>query len=173
MDVMNYPLMPRGVAVWLVEHTSLSFEQIAEFCGLHRLEIQALADMESSQQVLGMDPILQGELTLEEINRCEQNPQEKLMLSKPTEHLTSKKKRSKYTPLSKRGDRPDAIAWILKYYPDASEKVICKLLGTTLSTVKAVKEKTHWNMINIKPRDPAHIGLCSQEDLDRFVQKHS
>ncbi len=165
---MTYPLMPRGVAVWLVENTMLTFDQIAEFCGIHRLEIQAIAD--SEQRMCSVDPIVQGELTLEEIRRCEADITQKLTL-KIKDQFLKKKKGSKYVPCSKRSDRPDGISWVLKYYPDAPENAISKLLGTTPTTIKAIKAKTHWNMANIRPKDPVHLGLCSQEEFDLFVKK--
>ncbi len=159
--------MPRGVAVWLIDNTALTFNQIAEFCGLHRLELQAIADAE--QRICSVDPVAQGELTLEEIKRCETDPDTTLILVQ-NEEIIQKKRSSKYVPRSKRGDRPDAIAWILKYYPSVSDDEICKLLGTTKSTISSIKEKRHWNMKNITPKDPVHLGLCTQENFNLFIK---
>lgn len=167
---MSLPLMPKATAVWLVENTSLSFEQISAFCGLHALEIQAIADGEASFNMVGFDPITSGQLTPEEIKRCEDDMTARLRL-KPA--LTAEdvlgKKKGRYTPVSKRQDRPDGIAWLLKFYPEISEGRICSLLGTTRSMIRSVKSKTHWNSANIKPRNPVQLGLCSQVELDQAV----
>lgn len=169
---MASPLMPKATAVWLIENTALSFEQIAAFCGLHSLEVQAIADGDVSTGMVGLDPIASSQLSLEEIHRCENDPTARLSLIPPVSADTILgKKRSRYTPVSKRQDRPDAIAWLVKYYPDMTDSQICRLLGTTKPMIKAVKTKTHWNSINIKPRSPVHLGLCSQVELDKAIEK--
>lgn len=167
---MAIPLMPKATAVWLVENTSLTFGQVAEFCGLHILEVQAIADGEAAIGMIGFNPITSGQLTLEEINRCEANPQQALILTIPiTAESILGKKTSRYTPVSKRQDRPDAIAWLLKYYPALSEAQICRLLGTTKNMINAVRHKTHWNSTNIKPRNPVQLGLCTQKEFDKAI----
>jgi len=169
---MGAPLMPKATAVWLIDNTKLTFQQIAEFCHLHLLEVQAIADGEAAIGMVGYNPIDSGQLTLAEIQRCEPDPQTRLVLTPPVtpESLLGKKSR-RYTPVAKRQDKPDAIAWILKYYPDVSEAQICRLLSTTPSLIKAVRQRTHWNAANIKPRNPVQIGLCSQTDLDQVLQE--
>ncbi len=171
---MASPLMPKATAVWLIENTALSFEQIAAFCGLHSLEVQAIADGDVSISMVGLDPISSSQLSLEEINRCENDTSARLVLIPPVNADTILgKKRSRYTPVSKRQDRPDAIAWLVKYYPDMTDGQICRLLGTTKPMIKAVKTKTHWNSANIKPRSPVHLGLCVQVELDKTIEKCS
>jgi hypothetical protein len=168
---MTLPLMPKATAVWLVENTSLTFEQIANFCGLHPLEVKGIADGEVAVGIVGLDPVAQGQLTAEELARCEADPSAQLtLLSSPVPQPKARTKGARYTPVSKRGDRPDAIAWILKYHPEISDAQIQKLLGTTKATIAAVRDRTHWNAPNIKPRDPVSLGICSQLDLDRIVQ---
>lgn len=167
---MAVPLMPKATAVWLVENTTLTFEQIAEFCGLHILEIQAIADGEAAVGMIGFNPVTSGQLTTEEIKRCESDSALSLNLTPPlTASSVLGKKTSRYTPVSKRQDRPDGIAWLLKYYPSISETQICKLLGTTKNMISAVRNKTHWNSTNIKPRNPVQLGLCSQIELDKII----
>lgn len=165
---MALPLMPKATAVWLVENTTLNFEQIAEFCGMHELEIQAVADGEVAMGIVGLDPIANGQLTREEIERCEkdQNARLHLLLS---ELAREKPKGARYTPVSKRQDRPDAIAWLLKHHPELSDGQLCKLIGTTKNTIQAVREKSHWNTPNIKPRNPVTLGLCTEADLEKAV----
>lgn len=164
------PLMPKATAVWLIENTALTFDQIAEFCGLHPLEIKAIADGESAVGMLGLDPISSGQLTAAEIQRCEANPKDKLHLTPPvTAESILGKKGGRYTPVSKRQDRPDAIAWLLKFHPELTDLQICRLLGTTKNMIKAVRTRTHWNTANIKPRNPVQVGLCGQIELDRAV----
>ncbi|MGB0681945.1 MAG: DUF1013 domain-containing protein [Magnetovibrionaceae bacterium] len=167
---MSKPLMPKATAVWLVENTGLSFIQIAEFCGLHELEIQAIADGEVAVGMQGLDPIVAGELTKEELARCEADPSAKLEAAKRmVEMPQQKKKGARYTPVSKRQDRPDAIAWLLKNYPELSDAQLSKLIGTTKPTINAVRDKTHWNAQNIKPQNPAGLGLCSEADLEKAI----
>jgi uncharacterized protein len=167
---MALPLMPKATAVWLVENTALSFEQIAELCGLHSLEIQAIADGEVASGIVGLDPVANGQLSRAEIQRCEADPDARLKLivtDYPQPH--AKPKGARYTPVSKRQDRPDAIAWILKHHPELTDSQICKLIGTTKPTIQSVREKTHWNAANIKPRNPVTLGLCSEPDLEKAV----
>lgn len=167
---MTAPLMPKATAVWLIENTSLTFQQIAAFCQLHSLEVQAIADGETAVGMAGFDPIASGQLTLEEIQRCEADAQGILFLSPPmTPESVLKKKSSRYTPVAKRQDKPDAIAWVLKYYPEMNDGQICQLLSTTRNLIKTVRQKTHWNAANIKPRNPVQIGLCNQADLDTAI----
>lgn len=168
----DIPLMPKATAIWLIENTKLTFKQIADFCGLHLLEVQAIADGTSSVNMIGYDPISSGQLTLEEIKRCEENPLESLRLKPPIIFKnTLTKKKIRYTPMSKRQDKPDAIAWLIKNYPNLEDSQICILLGTTRNLIKAVRQKTHWNTQNIKPRSPVQLGLCSQSDLETLLIK--
>jgi hypothetical protein len=167
---MATPLMPKATALWLVENTSLTFEQISAFCGLHILEVQAIADGEVGQNLIPFDPIINNQLTLEEIHRCEQDPTAHLALQIPPEVLFEKKsKGARYTPLSRRGNRPSAIAWILKNYPEVKDLDICKLLGTTKNTIESIRTRTHRNSQTIKPNNPVTLGLCTQEELDRII----
>jgi hypothetical protein len=167
---MAMPLMPKATAVWLIENTGLTFEQIGEFCGLHPLEVQAMADGESAMGMVGFNPITSGQLSDEEIKRCEGDASAHLHLSPPvTADSLLNKKKSRYMPVSKRQDRPDAIAWFLKYYPDITDAQICRFLGTTKPTINAIRKRTHWNSSNIKPKNPVQLGLCSQTELDHLV----
>ncbi len=167
---MNGPLMPKATAVWLVENTALSFEQIADFCGLHALEVQAIADEEVAIGMQGRDPVSAGDLTMEEIERCSHDASARLRLSQRDIPLpSSRSKGARYTPVSKRQDRPDAIAWLLKHYPELADAQIAKLVGTTKPTIDKVRDRTHWNTQNIKPRNPVSLGLCSEADLGREV----
>ena len=169
---MALPLMPKATAVWLVENTVLTFDQIAEFCGMHPLEVQAIADDEVAIGVLGLDPIANGQLTIEEIERCATDAKQRLKMAKPTLPLPqSKPKGARYTPVSKRQDRPDAIAWLLKNYPELSDAQISRLIGTTKPTINAIRDKTHWNTPNIKPQNPVNLGLCSGEVLEKVVAR--
>ena len=170
---MDRPLMPKATAVWLVENTSLTFEQIAEFCGLHALEIKGIADGEVAAGIRGLDPVGAGMLTREEIRRCEQDPKARLKIAKSVaaDVKPPKRREPRYTPLSKRQDRPDAIAWLLRHHPELGEQQICKLLGTTKATVQAVRDRTHWKSQEIRPRDPVLLGLCSQLELDDTVMR--
>ena len=169
---MAYPIMPKATAVWLVENTALTFSQIGEFCGLHELEVQAIADEDVAIGMQGMDPIASGELTSEEIERCSADPNASLKTAKPTiPQPRAKQKGARYTPLSKRQDRPDAIAWLLKNYPELSDAQISRLIGTTKPTINAIRDKSHWNTPNIKPQNPVNLGLCSGEDLEKVVAR--
>jgi uncharacterized protein len=169
---MPAPLMPKATAVWLVENTSLTFEQIADFCGLHQLEIQAIADGEVASQMQGLDPVANGQTTAEEIARCQADPEARLALSRhamPTQVV--KHKSPRYTPIAKRQDKPDAIAFLLRSHPELSDAQITKLIGTTKPTIAAVRDRTHWNSANIKPRHPVALGLCTLEELDDAVHR--
>jgi hypothetical protein len=167
---MALPLMPKATAVWLVENTALSFEQIADFCGLHPLEIQAIADGEVASGIVGLDPVANGQLTRGELDRCEADPDARLkLIITDYPQPRAKPKGARYTPVSKRQDRPDAIAWILKHHPELSDPQICKLIGTTKPTIQSVREKTHWNAANIKPRNPVTLGLCTEPELEKVV----
>jgi hypothetical protein len=166
------PLMPKATAVWLVENTALTFDQIAEFCGLHPLEVKGIADGEVAQGIVGLDPVARGQLTQEEIERCEADPRAHLSLA--PQNIPLPKARSKgprYTPVSRRQDRPDAIAWLVRNHPELSDAQICKLIGTTKPTIQSVRDRTHWNSANIKPNDPVTLGLCTQIELDEAVEK--
>jgi hypothetical protein len=164
---MTQPLMPKATAVWLIEKTSLTFEQVADFVGMHPLEVQAIADGEVAQGIIGYDPVQNGQLTRDEIARCEADPSLRLHLVATALPLPkSRGKGAKYTPVSKRNDRPDAIAWMLRHHPQLSDVTVSKLLGTTKETIAKVRDKSHWNSPNIKPRDPVILGLCSQSDLN-------
>lgn len=167
---MVLPLMPKATAVWLVENTALTFEQIAEFCGMHALEVQGIADGEVAQGIMGVDPVGGAQLTQEEIRRCEADPKSRLALAGTArQYVQSRPKGARYTPMARRQDKPDAIAWLLKNFPVLTDAQIVKLIGTTKSTIKAVREKTHWNSANIKPRDPVLLGLCTQTHLDSIA----
>lgn len=167
---MTRPLMPKATAVWLVENTALTFDQIAAFCGLHILEVQAIADEEVAIGMQGLDPIRGGELTQEEITRCEEDPAGRLEMTKAAvDHAKQQKKKSRYTPVSKRQDRPDAIAWVLKNYPELSDAQIGKLVGTTKPTINAVRDRTHWNAANITAQNPVSLGLCSSAELEKAI----
>jgi hypothetical protein len=167
---MSLPLMPKATAVWLVENTALSFEQIAAFCGMHPLEVQGIADGEVSGGIRGLDPVAGGQLAQDEIERCEKDADARLeMLSTAKQYISSKTKGSRYTPVARRQDKPDAIAWLVKNYPHMTDAQVAKLVGTTKNTIQAVRGKTHWNSGNIKPRDPVLLGLCSQTHLDAAV----
>ncbi|WP_411036250.1 DUF1013 domain-containing protein [Shinella sp. BYT-45] len=167
-------LMPKATAVWLVDNTALSFDQIATFCKLHPLEVKAIADGESAQGIKGLDPIATGQLSREEIARAEANPNHKLKLSEPKVRVPeSKRKGPRYTPVSKRQDRPNAILWLVRNHPELKDAQISRLVGTTKSTIEQIRERTHWNSANLTPMDPVTLGLCSQIDLDLEVERAS
>ncbi|MCG8594468.1 MAG: DUF1013 domain-containing protein [Kiloniellales bacterium] len=169
---MSKPLMPKATAVWLVENTALSFDQIAAFCGLHPLEVQGIADGEIATGMQGLDPIANGQLTKEEIARCQSDPTARMRLAK--QDLPQPAKRTKgprYTPVAKRQDKPNGVAWLLRNYPEVSDAQISKLIGTTKNTIQSVRERTHWNMANIQPRDPVLLGLCGQSELNAVIEK--
>jgi hypothetical protein len=162
--------MPHATASWLVDNTSLTFEQIAEFCGLHILEVQAMADDLASSKYTGRDPVRSGELTMAEIEKGQANPAYRLRMFKAPVTV-SRTKGPRYTPVSKRQDKPDGIAWILRNHPEISDAQIGKLIGTTRSTIAAIRDRTHWNIANIQPKDPVALGLCSQRELDAIVAR--
>jgi uncharacterized protein len=166
---MNLPLMPKATAVWLIEKTALTFTQIADFCGMHPLEVQAIADGEVAQGIVGYDPVANGQLTMAEIARCEADQEARLKLLPSTLPAPKRLRGSRYTPVAKRNDRPDAIAFLLRNYPQLLEAQVAKLLGTTKETIQKVRDRSHWNSPNIKPRDPVILGLCSQTDLNAAV----
>jgi hypothetical protein len=167
-------LMPKATAVWLVDNTSLSFEQIAEFCHLHPLEVKSIADGEVAAGIKGLDPVLTGQLTREEIVRAEKDPGHSLKMAQSKVHLPEVKRKTKgprYTPLSRRQDRPNAILWLLRNHPELKDAQISRLVGTTKSTIEAVRDRTHWNSPSLQPLDPVTLGLCSQIDLDMEVAR--
>ncbi len=169
---MALPLMPKATAVWLEESTTLTFDQIAEFCGLHPLEVQGIADGEVATGMLGLDPVARHQLTREEIERCEKDPTVHLKLAE--QDLPKPMKRTsgpRYTPVAKRQDKPDGIAWLARHHPELKDSQIARLIGTTKTTIQAVRERTHWNSPNIRPRDPVLLGLCNQADLNQAVEK--
>ncbi|MBD8556744.1 DUF1013 domain-containing protein [Rhizobium sp. CFBP 8762] len=167
-------LMPKATAVWLVDNTALSFDQIAQFCKLHPLEVKAIADGESSQGIKGLDPISTGQLSRDEIERAEKNPDHKLKLSDPKVRVPeSKRKGPRYTPVSRRQDRPNAILWIVRNHPELKDAQISRLVGTTKSTIEQIRDRSHWNSANLTPMDPVTLGLCTQIDLDLEVERAS
>lgn len=169
---MALPLMPTATAVWLTENTALTFEQIADFCGMHALEVQGIADGEVAAGMRGVDPLANNQLTREEIERCENDPKARLELAGTArQYINKKQKGARYTPVSRRQDKPDAIAWLLKNFPTITDTQIVKLIGTTKNTITAIRDKSHRNMTSIKPRDPVLLGLCSQTHLDQLVSK--
>ena len=169
---MEYPLMRKATAVWLLDNTTLTFRQIATFCGLHELEVSGIADGEVAGGIRGIDPIINSQLTAEEILKCEANEELDLKLYKNPAAVGEKKSRGpKYTPLSKRQDKPAAIAWLVKFHPEVSDGQISKLIGTTKNTIKAIRERTHWNINNLTPADPVILGLCKQIELQKVLDK--
>lgn len=170
------PLMPKAKAVWLVENTSLTFLQIAEFCDLHPSEVQAIANEESDASISGLSPIISGDLTKEEIELCQKEPNRRLsFLSKAEQFLQENKnkkiKKGKYIPVARRRDKPDAVAWLIKNCPEMPDVQIAKLIGTTKSTIESIRSKEYWNIAQLKPRDPVLLGLCNQGDLDNAMTK--
>lgn len=168
-DPQQLPIMPKGTAIWLIENTALTFEQIADFCGLHVLEVQAFADDQVSTGMIGVDPINLGQLTTEEIERCQKDPTARLILKKSDVPVVRNTSKRKYTPLLKRRDRPDAIAWLIKYYPDMTDRKICQLVSSTKDTVLSIRDKTYAKMTDLRPRDPVLLGFCSQIELDKAI----
>jgi hypothetical protein len=166
------PLMPKSTAVWLVDNTSLTFEQIADFCRLHPLEVKAIADGESAQGIKGLDPIANGQLTRDELEKAQKNPAHRLKMAESKVHVpVAKRKGPRYTPVSKRQDRPNAIRWLIRNHPELKDSQIIRLVGTTKTTIEAIREGTHWNAANLTPMDPVTLGLCTQIALDMEVQK--
>jgi hypothetical protein len=169
---MSLPLMPKATAVWLVENTSLTFDQIAEFCGMHPLEVQGIADGEVAIGIVGMDPVANGQLTREEIARVEADKSARLKMietSLPVPVVHGKGAR--YTPVSKRQDRPNAIAWLVRHHPELTDAQVSRLVGTTKSTIEKIRDRSHWDMANIKPQNPVSLGLCTQQDLEDAIDK--
>ena len=167
----DLPLMPKATAVWLVDNTTLTFRQIADFVGMHELEVSGIADGEVAVGIKGFDPILNNQLTADEIKRCEKDPLGRLKLLRRQVAPEQKKKAPRYTPLSKRQDRPAAIAWLVRYHPELADSQISKLIGTTKPTIESIRNRSHWNYSNIQPVDPVALGLCKQGDLDSAVKK--
>lgn len=167
---MAHPLMPHATASWLVDNTGLTFEQISEFCGLHILEVQAMADDLASTKYTGRDPVQAGEVTMEEIEKAQADSEYSMVITKGPEqkHRT---KGPRYTPVSKRQDKPDGIAWLLRNHAEISDAQVGKLIGTTRNTINAIRDRSHWNIANIQPKDPVTLGLCSQRELDAVVAK--
>ncbi|MEJ0063535.1 MAG: cell cycle transcriptional regulator TrcR [Alphaproteobacteria bacterium] len=169
---MAHPLMPKATAVWLVENTKLTFDQIADFCGMHKLEIQAVADGEVATGMIGMSPIVSGQLSLEEIARCEADPRTKLkMLRSDLPQPVARSKGPRYTPVTKRADKPDGVAFLVKNHPELLDAQIARLIGTTKDTIEKIRSRAHWNSANIKPRDPVLLGLTKRSDLDAALRK--
>jgi uncharacterized protein len=166
-------LMPKATAVWLVDNTSLSFEQIAAFCGLHPLEVQGVADGDVAGGIMGVNPVQNGQLTREEIEKAEADPAYRMKVSDPKVRVaaTTKRKGPRYTPISRRNERPNAIRWLLRNHPELKDAQIMRLVGTTKSTIDSVRDNSHWNSSNIQPMDPVTLGLCSQIDLDLEVKR--
>ncbi len=167
---MAQPLMPHATASWLVENTSLTFEQIAEFCGLHILEVQAIADDTAATKLTGRDPLRAGELTHEEIEKGQADPEYKLLMHKEPDPVR-RTRGPRYTPVSKRQDKPDGINWIIRNHPEVTDGQISRLIGTTRTTIAAIRDRSHWNIANIQPKDPVTVGLTTQRELDAAVIK--
>ncbi|HSQ43355.1 MAG TPA: cell cycle transcriptional regulator TrcR, partial [Ginsengibacter sp.] len=169
------PLMPKATAVWLLDNTALSFDQIAEFCKLHPLEVKAIADGDAAQGIKGLDPIVTGQLTREQITEAEANHDLRLKLTEPKVAVPNPerggKKGPRYTPVSRRQDRPNAILWLVRNHPELKDSAIMRLVGTTKSTISAIRDRTHWNAAALAPMDPVTLGLCSQTDLDFEVNR--
>jgi len=169
---MTLPLMPQATAVWLIENTALSFQQVGDFCGLHVLEVQGIADEEAAYSIKAKNPITSGELTTDNIKECEKDNTKPLVLAKVSTTISSKKKKApRYTPLSRRQDRPNAIAWIIKFHPEMSDGQISRLIGTTKFTITQIRERSHWNISNVSPKDPVMLGLCKQNELAGAITK--
>jgi uncharacterized protein len=169
---MRAPLMPKATAVWLVENTALTFDQIADFCGLHPLEVQAIADGEVANQMQGLDPVANGQTTADELERCAKDPNARLtLLESAIPPQVHKHKGPRYTPIAKRQDKPDAIFYLLRNHPELSDAQICRLIGTTKPTINAVRDRTHWNSPNIRARHPVGLELCTLDELDQAIIK--
>jgi uncharacterized protein len=167
---MAQPLMPHATAAWLVDNTALAFPQIAEFCGIHILEVQAMADDMTGSKYTGRDPVRAGELAMDEIEKGQVDADYVLVMSKGPDQVR-RTKGPRYTPVSKRQDKPDGVAWVLRNHPEISDGQLCKLIGTTRNTIAAIRDRTHWNIGEIQPKDPVTLGLCSQRELDAIVNK--
>jgi hypothetical protein len=169
---MNKPIMAKATAVWLVDNTTLTFKQVGDFCDLHELEVQGIADGDVAVGVKGFDPIANKQLTQAEIDASEKDATRKLtLLHNPASDGEEKRRGPRYTPLSKRQDRPASILWLVKFHPELTDAQVSKLIGTTKPTIQAIRERTHWNIQNIQPIDPVALGLCKQTELDTAVQK--
>lgn len=170
---MSNVLMPKATAVWLIEQTSLAFDQIADFCGLHPLEVQGIANEDVAKGIRGVDPIAGAFLSREEIDRAEKDPKYRMkpMAPKRIDIPEVKKKGARYTPIARRSDRPDAILWFLRNHPEVPDSKVVKLIGTTKATIEQVRQRTHWNANNLKPVDPVSLGLCTQIELDQVVSE--
>ncbi len=169
---MPRPLMSKATAVWLIENTVLTFDQIADFCGLHALEVQSIADDEIAIGMVGYDPVANSQLTREEIERCSADSDARLKMAEYNmPRPTPRTKGPRYTPVARRQDKPDAIAWLVRNFPDLPDSQISKLIGTTKPTISSIRERSHWNMSNIKAQDPARLGLCSRFELDAALEK--
>ena len=173
MSTAQHPLMPKATAVWLVDNTSLSFEQIAEFCGMHMLEVKGIADGDVAAGIRGKNPVSAGELTREEISKAEKDPEYRLKVATSKVQIPEikQKKRPRYTPVSRRQDRPNAVLWLLRNHSELKDSQIMGLVGTTKPTIQQIRDRTHWNSANLVPQDPVTLGLCSQVDLDAEVAK--
>ena len=171
--MQELPLMRKATAVWLVENTALTFKQIADFCGLHELEIQGIADGDVASGIIGQNPIVSGQLTKEEITKCEADQEASLVISRSSarEVKVKGKKAGKYTPIARRQDKPDGIAYLLKYYPEITNRQVKKLIGTTDKMIDSIRTRSHWNMKNIKPRDLVLLGLCSQSQFNDIIEQ--
>ncbi len=171
---MRKPLMPKATASWLIDNTALSFKQISDFVGLHILEVQAIADGEVSSGILARNPLETGDLTDEEIKKCEKNDKLGLKIKNSDIPMPqTKTKGAKYTPLSKRADKPNGIYWLIKNYPDLPDSKICKIIGTTKKTVQSIRDRTYWNIQGLRAQNPQELGLCSREELSKIILKHT
>ncbi len=169
---MVLPLMPKATAVWLIDNTKLSFDQIGEFCGMHALEVQGIADGEVAVGIIGKSPIDSGQVTADDIAACEKDPKARLLLAGDArKYMSPRVKGSRYTPVARRQDKPNAVAWLLKTHPELTDAQVVRLIGTTKNTIEAIRNKTHWNSQNIKAKDPVMLGLCTQIDLETAIQK--
>lgn len=170
---MKLPLMPKATAIWLVDNTSLSFKQIGDFCGMHELEIKGIADGEVGVGIKGLNPIANNQLTKEEIEKCsnDTNASLEIIVNEISTKTEQSNKKKKYTPLSKRQDRPDAVYWLIRNHPELKDSQVARLVGSTKSTIDAIKNRTHWNMTHIRPQDPVGLGLCKQIELDEALAK--
>ncbi|WP_374764051.1 cell cycle transcriptional regulator TrcR [Yunchengibacter salinarum] len=168
---MTQPLMPLATAVWLVDNTALTFKQIADFCELHELEVQGIADGTIATNMVGQDPTTTNQLTWDEINRCQADPDARLEMVKDDVAAIKRTKGPRYTPLSKRQDKPDAIAWLVRHHPELSDLQISRLVGTTKPTIQSIRDGSHWNKSNIRAQDPVQLGLCRQTELDEAVRE--
>ena len=170
---MTLPLMPKATAIWLVDNTSLSFKQIASFCGMHELEIKGIADGEVGIGIKGLNPITNNQLSKEEIDRCSNDPSLDLeiIVNEASIKTDQSNKKNKYTPLSKRQDRPDAVYWLIRNHPELKDSQVARLVGSTKNTIDGIRKRTHWNMANIRPQDPIGLGLCRQIELDEALEK--